>query len=258
MITERIFKKVINSLLLVIIGTIFSISMSSFYSINDVSNNRVDDKNNLSDARWPRSIIRPQIDLDGEWKFRVDPENVGQKEEWFNASIPFTETILVPGAWDAQGVGKETDKITNSYIGKAWYRRIVKIPSDWSGKKVFLRMGGVHRYADIWINGEHVQRHVGYVVGFDIDLTKYISPGDDITIAIRVDNEQDWEIDALTGAFDVIDYMDINWGGIHQHVWIEARNSKWIEDVFVKPNVAESKIDLEVTLSTEKAGEQKI
>jgi hypothetical protein len=119
-------------------------------------------------------------------------------------------------------------------------------------------MGGVHRYADIWINGKHVRRHVGYVVGFDIELTKYISPGDEVTIAIRVDSEQDWDIDALTGAFDMIDYMDVKWGGIHQHVWIEARNSKWIEDVFVKPNVAESKIDMEVTLSTEKAGEQKI
>ncbi|RKY53985.1 MAG: hypothetical protein DRP93_05685, partial [Candidatus Neomarinimicrobiota bacterium] len=258
MLTELIFKKVTKSLLFVLVGTIFLTSINSCTSINDVSNNGVDNKNNLADSRWPRSVIRPQIDLDGEWKFRIDPKDVGLKEGWFDASVTFEETILVPGAWDAQGVGKETDKITNSYIGKAWYRRIVKIPSDWAGKKIFLRLGGVHRYADVWINSKHVRRHVGYVVGFDIDLSKYITPGDDVTIAIRVDNEQDWDIDALTGAFDVIDYMDINWGGIHQHVWLEARNSKWIEDAFVKPNVAESKIDMEVTLSTETDCEQKL
>ena len=258
MLMEIIFKEVVKSLRFILVGTIFLMPIDSFALLNSVSNSGGDNENNLSDTRWPRSIIRPQIDLDGEWEFRIDPKDVGQQEKWFDASVPFEETILVPGAWDAQGVGEETDKIINSYIGKAWYRRIVKIPSDWTGKKVFLRIGGVHRYADVWINGKHVRRHVGYVVDFEIDLTKYISPGNDVNIAIRVDSEQDWDIDALTGAFDMIDYMYISWGGIHQHVWLEARSSEWIEDAFVKPNVTESKIDVEVALSSEATGEQEL
>ncbi|MCK5458148.1 MAG: hypothetical protein KAI45_13550, partial [Melioribacteraceae bacterium] len=259
MLKEIIFREVVKSLLFIFVGIIFLMPIDSFALLNNVSNSEVDNENNISDSRWPRSIIRPQIDLDGEWEFRIDPKDVGQQEQWFDTSVPFEDVILVPGAWDAQGVGEETDKIINSYIGKAWYRRVVNIPSDWSGKQVFLRIGGVHRYADVWINGKHVRRHVGYVVDFDIDLTKYVSAGDDATIAIRVDSEQDWDIDALVGAFDFVDYMeDINWGGIHQHVWLEARSSEWIEDAFVKPNVAESKIDVEVTFSTEAKGEQEL
>ncbi len=252
------FKKVIRELLFLIVGTILLTPIDSFAFVKSASDNGAYNKHNLSDSRWPRSIVRPQIDLDGEWEFRIDPQDVGQQERWFDPSVPFEEMILVPGAWDAQGIREETDKIPNSYIGKAWYRRIVKIPSDWSSKQIFLRIGGVHRYAEVWINGKHMRRHVGYVVDFDIDLTDFIVPGDDVTIAIRVDSEQDWDIDALTGAFDVIDYMDISWGGIHQHVWLEARSSGWIEDAFVKPNVAESKIDVEVTLSTETANEQEL
>ena len=258
MLTELIFKKVTRSLLFILVGTIFLTPIDSCTFINDNSNSGADNKNNLSDSRWPRSIIRPQIDLDGEWEFRIDPKDVGQQERWFDASVPFEDKIVVPGAWDAQGIGEETDKITNSYIGKAWYRRVVNIPSDWSDKQAFLRIGGVHRYADVWINGKHVLRHVGYIVDFDIDLTNYISPGDDVTIAIRVDSDQDLEIDALTGAFDMIDYMYISWGGIHQHVWLEARSSGWIEDAFVKPDIAESKIDVEVRLRSETAGEQEL
>ncbi|HJN18504.1 MAG TPA: glycoside hydrolase family 2 TIM barrel-domain containing protein, partial [Armatimonadota bacterium] len=119
-------------------------------------------------------------------------------------------------------------------------------------------IGGVHRYADIWVNGEHVRRHVGYVVDFEIDLTEHVSPGETATIAIRIDSEQEWEIDALTGCFDVIDHMFVVWGGIHHHVWLETRDDVWIEDAFAKPDISQDAVDVEVTLAAETSGERRL
>ncbi len=252
----------IGFLIVILIGTSFLTPTDAFatvhYFSNGGSDNEEEQESNPSASRWPRSEMRPKIDLDGEWGFRTDPDNVGQRERWFDPSVLFEETILVPGAWDAQGVGEETDKVNANYVGKAWYRRTIAIPRSWLGKHIFLYIGGVHRYADIWVNGEHVRRHVGYVVDFEIDLTKHISPGEDVTIAIRVDSAQDWDIDALTGTLDIIDYMFVNWGGIYQHVWLEVRDNEWIEDAFVKPNVADSVADVEVTIHAKTACERRL
>jgi hypothetical protein len=215
-------------------------------------------KTPFSDERFPQSTAHSVIQLDGKWAFQTDPHNIGEKERWFEDAVPFNEEITVPGAWDAQGIGDETDKVKNNYVGKAWYRKEVIIPDNWTGKQIILYIGGVHRYADVWINGKYMLRHVGYLSDFEIDLTKQAVPGRKITVAIRVDSRQDWKIDALTGAFDIIDYMDINWGGIYQHVRLEARNSLWIKDVFIKPDVSRSAIDLDISFNTHTSGNTKL
>ncbi len=197
---------------------------------------------------WPRSDFRPAVDLDGTWQFRMDPDAVGETEKWFDASVPFPDRIEVPGCWDAQGFGEPGEKMFTNYVGKAWYRRVVRVPGSWEGKRTFLCVGGVHRYADVWVNGRWVKRHVGYVLPFEVDLTNDLAPGSDNTIAIRVDSAQDWSIDALTGAFDLIDYMDLSWGGIWRHVRLEARDAAYIESAFVQPKVSAGRVDVEVEL----------
>ena len=58
-----------------------------------------------------RSTIRPWISLDGEWDLYLDPNGVGLNEGWFGSDPSLLQTSLlhkvnVPGAWEAQGVGK--------------------------------------------------------------------------------------------------------------------------------------------------------
>ena len=60
--------------------------------------------------------------------------------------------IRVPGIWDNQGYGTETDKLRHSFIGKSWYQRQVEIPRSWAGRRVFLKFTGVYRYAKVWID----------------------------------------------------------------------------------------------------------
>lgn len=180
---------------------------------------------------------RPTLSLDGAWQFRLDPNDAGEKEQWFDAKAPFDATIQVPGAWDAQGFGAETPKLKHNFVGKAWYRRQVPIPAEWNGKQLFLTIGGVHRYAKIWVNGACLGEHIGYLSPVEHEITQRIRPGDAATIAICVDSKQRWDIDTLAGCFDIIDEMFTAWGGIWGHVALEARGDGWLSDLFVQPQL---------------------
>ena len=180
---------------------------------------------------------RERQGLDGTWQFKLDPEGAGEKGRWFDGKIPLEGTIRVPGAWGAQGYGRETDKARHHFVGKGWYRRQVQIPEGWRGRRIFLTIGGVHRYAKTWVNGVPLGAHVGYLSAFEYDITQHVAPGQDATIAICVDSTQRWDVDALTGACDIIDEMFIPWGGIWGHVALEARGQTWVEDLFVKPRI---------------------
>jgi len=180
---------------------------------------------------------RPTISLDGTWQFKLDPKEEGEKEQWFDAKAPFDSTIQVPGAWDAQGFGAETPKLKHNFVGKGWYRRQVPIPAEWKGKQLFLTIGGVHRYAKVWVNGACLGEHVGYLSPIEHQINEFARPGEAATIAVCVDSKQRWDVDTLAGCFDIIDEMFTAWGGIWGHVAIEARGEAWLEDLFVQPRL---------------------
>lgn len=204
----------------------------------------------LTQAAEPGS--RPVLNLDGVWHFATDPDRVGEKEQWFrpDANWPVMPrpgdapeangSIRVPGIWDNQGYGTETPKVRHNFVGLGWYRRTIAVPADWAGRRVFLSIGGVHRYAKVWVNGHYLGEHIGYLSEFEFDVTEQVKPGQTATVIIQVDSKQRWEVDTLFGAPDLADYMDVAWGGIWGHVRLEGRAPVWLSDLFLQPSVRES------------------
>jgi hypothetical protein len=172
------------------------------------------------------------VSLDGKWDFQLDPQDAGQSEQWFTKRVAFTNTILVPGAWQAQGYGKDGDKLRHNYEGKAWYKRQVRLPKAAPGQRLFLCIGGVHRSAEVWVNGDCLGGHVGYLSPCEFELTAATNAT--ATIAVCVDSKQHWDTDCLTGCLNIIDEMFTPWGGIWGHVWLELRPTAWLEDVAVR------------------------
>ncbi len=80
---------------------------------------------------------RPEwVNLNGDWAFRFDAADAGERERWFDAApAGFPLTIRVPFPWGStlSGVGDEADV--------AWYARTVRVPESWKGKRVFLVVG---------------------------------------------------------------------------------------------------------------------
>ena len=195
---------------------------------------------------------RKTLYLDGVWNFATDPDNRGETEKWFtpSAKLPsmplpgYAPTangkIRVPGIWDNQGYGKESEKLRHDFAGKGWYQRKIELPREWAGRRVFLVVTGVSRYAKTWINDRFLGEHIGFLSNFEYDLTQYVTPGQKATLTIEVDSKQRWAIDTMFGACSLSDYMDIEWGGIWGHVRLEARADTWLSDLFLQPNVQDS------------------
>jgi len=129
------------------------------------------------------------LPLDGNWRFKLDPEDTGVAENWFAPALDDSswDEIPVGSAWEASGY---------AYDGWAWYRRSVGIPADWEGAKVRLVAEGVDDVYGLYVNGEFVAFHGDLAKGHDegsiwlqqtvSDVSDYIRPGEKNVIAIRV------------------------------------------------------------------------
>lgn len=191
---------------------------------------------------------------------RHGPENEGEAGKWY---LPATKLpamplpgyapsadgkVTVPGIWDAQGYGPETPKLRHNFVGKGWYKRQFTWPQADAGRRVFLNITGVHRYAKVWVDDRYLGEHIGYLSAFEFDCTGFAAAGKPATITIQVDSHQRWDVDGLFGAADLADYFDAEWGGIWGHVFLEVRAETWLDDLFVQPKATPARCVVSATL----------
>jgi beta-galactosidase len=120
----------------------------------------------------------------GEWWFRTDPGNVGERQRWHEAddSVGGWRKVCVPHTWQV-----ESDSV--DYRGIAWYRRTFDVPFDWQNFAVRIEFEGVFHTAAVWVNGQLAGEHVrkGYTA-FVLDITRLLRWGAPNNIAVRVDS----------------------------------------------------------------------
>ncbi|MCB2203366.1 DUF3459 domain-containing protein [bacterium] len=119
--------------------------------------------------------------LNGVWNFRVDPDDVGVSNRWFDgfpADAPY-DTLRVPGFWDQLGDLAE-------YDGYGWYLRHFDVDAD-STLRYALVFEAVDDNADIWLNGMRVGSHIGYGRRFTVDITNAMRARKNL-LAVRVED----------------------------------------------------------------------
>lgn len=122
---------------------------------------------------------RPVLDLEGLHDFvflgAVDPAKVKP------ANIKFNDRITIPMMYD----------MLPDYAGQrglAAYRILVDLPMAGTWR---LRLGGVHHWCQIFINGKSVATHSGGFTTFDTDLTHLLAGPQEIILL--VDNRYDFQ-----------------------------------------------------------------
>ena len=171
---------------------------------------------NFQRAEW--------VNLNGPWAFRFDKADAGVGENWGAGQAEFPLTITVPFSWGSKlsGVGNEAD------IG--WYRRGVKVPSAWKGKRVFLVVGACDWQTVGWFDGKPLGKHEGGYIPFEFDLTDYIAWGKEQPLVLRVEDVKDNK--RLYGKQG---YGDAR--GIWQTAYLEARPQTWLDHVHFLPDI---------------------
>ena len=112
--------------------------------------------------------------LNSGWKFFYKEEN----------SSDNALEVTIPHTWNVDAfVGKGTYLQT-----AANYQRTLFVPSEWRGKRLFLRFNGVQNVADVFVNGRHVGDHYGGYTAFAFEITDNVSYGFSNTLLVAVSN----------------------------------------------------------------------
>ena len=122
------------------------------------------------------------------WKFKLDPEDAGQKEKWYKEGRKYLNWKYVMATncnWERphahyKNIPEELRTLTKNYNGFAWYATSINIPSDWFGKRnIYLYFGAVDDSCTVYVNGEkvHYRPYVNlsdWTTPFTVDITKYV------------------------------------------------------------------------------------
>ncbi|ASB49766.1 sugar-binding domain-containing protein [Alkalitalea saponilacus] len=216
-----------------------------------------------------------EIDLSGNWKFKMDIHDEGVEGRWFESRLP--DLMVLPGSMMEQRLGLEitletqwTGSIYDSswffnphtepyrqpgnlmfpfwltpekyYAGAAWYQRVVKKPSNWDGQRVFLHLERPHWETTVWVNESKAGMQNSLSVPHVYDITDLMSKGENV-ITIRVDNRIK-DINVGPDSHSVTDHTQGNWNGIVGDIKLIARPNSYIQNVQVYPDVASNKVRL--------------
>ena len=132
---------------------------------------------------YPRmTSTRLSFSLDGMWKFRLDGQKEGERNNW-EQGISDYEMMPVPGSF-AEGY---TDNKKKNYCGDFWYETDFNIPEH-SDKKVIIRFGSVTHRAVVFLNGKKIGEHEGGFLPFALDITQIAKNGSN-KLVVKANNE---------------------------------------------------------------------
>ena len=201
---------------------------------------------------YPRPILVRDgwHSLNGAWLFRVDPDNRGLTETWFDGSWTDAQTITVPFSMEsaASGIAEAGGAAV------VWYQREVIKPEAWDSR-VVLRIGASDFLTRVFVNGQEVGQHQGGYASFGFDIEHALIPGRN-RITIRVEDSLSWTQPRGKQAGTTrwpIDYDGVT--GIWQSVWLEPLTAVSIESTASSYNVAEQTLSYKAFLSAQVDGE---
>jgi len=223
-----------------------------------------------------------KLNLAGTWRFRMDPEDVGVRERWFETKLP--NDVELPGTLQSQGYGEAVSTTTEwtgsivdrswftdtryekyrkqgdvkipfwlqpeeHYVGAAWYQRDVNIPGDWSDKAIRLHLERVHWVTRVWVDDICLGSEDSLSTPHEYTFPEDTAPGRH-TITVRVDNRL--AVDVGVNAHSVSDHTQSNWNGMVGDLALTAHGYPGIEDVQIYPDVPGKKIRVAVHLANDR------
>ncbi len=186
-----------------------------------------------------REPTRDYLSLDRDWRFRFDPEGVGETRGWHQPSFGDAgwDTIAVPSSWDLLDTpgfggydGSRFGEGTAFADGYAWYRVEVRTPGSWAARHVRLAFLAANYRADIWLDGRHLGAHEGGHAPFALPVGDALRPGRPNLLAVRIHRRASYE-DYTQNSPAVTDELAIPWKPVDYWPYAGLTRSAWFEAV---------------------------
>lgn len=172
--------------------------------------------------------------LNGTWEFSFE-EPV------------FDRQIQVPFCYQSSmsGIGETKDCKT------VWYRRTVELKEEkLAGKRLLLKFGAVDSEAKVWVNGQYVGEHVGGYSAFEMDITPFVTSGEnEIKVQVMDDTNSDKPRGKQSWTGEKFGCWYTPCTGIWQSVWLEYVGKVHLKRVKYTPDVSSLSVLCEVFVS---------
>lgn len=201
------------------------------------------------------------LSLEGKWKFNFSKDHDKAPRDFYSLKYDDSQwtDFPVPGILELNGYGDAIYSNNgypwrtqfrpeppfveerNNYTGS--YRKMVTVPADWKGERIYLHVGSATSNLMVWVNGKFVGYSEVSKVSAEFDLTKYLTPGKENLIAMQV---MRW----CDGSY--LEDQDFwRFTGIAREVYLYARPQAHIADLFITPDLVNNYQDgtLEVKLN---------
>jgi beta-glucuronidase len=199
------------------------------------------------------SSTRAMRDLSGVWKFRADPDRVGETQGWMKG-IGEHRVIPVPCSWN-----EIFDDLRN-YTGTAWYQCEFELDRGWDGQRIHLRFGSVAYAAKVWLNGNLLGEHSGAHLPFVFDATAHVKPGAENVLVVCVENDlrldrvpavpDTTRVSLHTQHFPQTTYDFFPYAGIHRPVLLFATPDVHVHDITVRTSIGPAVATVTIALET--------
>lgn len=172
---------------------------------------------------------RTDQNLSDSWKFvREDVGLTAPTDSWLDVTIPHTWNTK---SADAKGKKSDPHFKYGYYRGACWYDRVLVIPSDWAGRRVFIRFEAASTISRTYLNGQLLGEHRGGFTAFCYELTPQLKFGSTNELRVQVDNSYSEEVPPIYGDFNIN-------GGIYRPVHLFVTDPVCISPLdFASPGV---------------------
>ena len=203
------------------------------------------------------SFANETIDLAGGWSVKLDPEDVGEKENWQHG-FPGT-AIDLPGICTEAGLGQPLNlelsqrpqvfrhlQQRHSYIGSAWYQREFDLPEGFVLKNAQLALERVLWKSKVWINGKRLGSESSLSTAHRFSTGGSLRAGKN-RIVVCVDNREQVPMGTLSHAYT--QQTQTIWNGLLGRLQLKPGSAISLEHLGVSPSPNAKGIDVSIEVN---------
>lgn len=183
------------------------------------------------------------ISLQGKWLYRLDPEDQGIKNQWFNETFE-DKTLKLPGTLCENGIGKELEidyemtpstvrsfRANYEYIGACWYQKKIIIPKEWANKRIHLFLERIILKSEVWVDDKYIGNMSSLVAAHEYDMTDAVSAVGEHTLTILIDNRDTFYLSTYGHSYT--NETQTIWNGIVGQISLIAKENVYIDEIMV-------------------------
>lgn len=181
-----------------------------------------------------QSLTGRKVNINEDWKYLekdiIEVSKLPHDSRWVGIDLPHS--------WNSEDA---TDVVPGYRRSASWYKKELDLQPE-QGKRYFLYFEGANLTTDVYVNGRRAGGHVGGYIGFDVELTEFLSP-DSNEVLVRVDNSYNREvIPSNKSDFFVF-------GGITRDVWLKTVPTAFVSRIMINtPSVSAIAATADITV----------